>query len=186
MGQAITTCSPICCRCLSAPLQSIMQMQSPSSSIRGEDDALETADLLDEENYRSALAYSEEHIQVLVDHQMATLADRLAALDSQLLSEDNLDKSHDTLSGNQTTDASSIQHEDEALGSLEEGNGEDLLGSLLDEDSNTAEPLPKLEGLLTEVELGPHDFEKADATLTTTCNSENSAIEDEFRESTLK
>jgi len=50
-----------------------------------EDGFSEASDLLDEENYRSALAYSEEHIQVLVDHQMSKLADRLAALDSEML-----------------------------------------------------------------------------------------------------
>eukprot|EP00469_Lotharella_globosa_P005521 CAMPEP_0167792912 /NCGR_PEP_ID=MMETSP0111_2-20121227/12846_1 /TAXON_ID=91324 /ORGANISM="Lotharella globosa, Strain CCCM811" /LENGTH=176 /DNA_ID=CAMNT_0007685927 /DNA_START=135 /DNA_END=665 /DNA_ORIENTATION=+ len=165
-----------------------MQLQSPSPSVHGEDDAMETADLLDEENYRSALAYSEEHIQVLVDHQMATLADRLAALDSQLLSEDNRDDLHDTrddlhdtLSGIQTTTDGSPIQQDDVLGPLEGGNGEDLLGSLLDEEHDTAEPLPKMGKLLTEVELGPTDCDKED----TTRNSESSAIEDEFRDQEL-
>mmetsp|Transcript_16099 Transcript_16099/g.28941 ORF Transcript_16099/g.28941 Transcript_16099/m.28941 type:complete len:206 (+) Transcript_16099:198-815(+) len=80
MGQAI------CCKCFSAPLQfmtSNMQMHSTPAAV--EDGFSEASDLLDEENYRSALAYSEEHIQVLVDHQMSKLADRLAALDSEML-----------------------------------------------------------------------------------------------------
>mmetsp|Transcript_23025 Transcript_23025/g.34300 ORF Transcript_23025/g.34300 Transcript_23025/m.34300 type:complete len:103 (+) Transcript_23025:107-415(+) len=81
MGKAMS-CAPRCCRCFSAPLD-FLQMKRPNHQ-KSDDDLSEVTDLLEEENYRSALSYSEEHIQVLLDHQMSTLADRLAALDSQL------------------------------------------------------------------------------------------------------
>eukprot|EP00467_Chlorarachnion_reptans_P017415 CAMPEP_0114523380 /NCGR_PEP_ID=MMETSP0109-20121206/21258_1 /TAXON_ID=29199 /ORGANISM="Chlorarachnion reptans, Strain CCCM449" /LENGTH=197 /DNA_ID=CAMNT_0001704687 /DNA_START=217 /DNA_END=807 /DNA_ORIENTATION=- len=67
-----------------------------STAVADDDRFNETTDLLDEENFRSALAYSEEHIQVLVDHQMSTLADRLAALDCELLNGDENDSLGET------------------------------------------------------------------------------------------
>mmetsp|Transcript_10330 Transcript_10330/g.16740 ORF Transcript_10330/g.16740 Transcript_10330/m.16740 type:complete len:232 (-) Transcript_10330:235-930(-) len=92
MGQRLASCAPHCCKCFTDPLL-FMQMEStviPTSDADEEEEEHfgETTDLLDEENFRSALAYSEEHIQVLVDHQMSTLADRLAALDVQMINEE--------------------------------------------------------------------------------------------------
>mmetsp|Transcript_14767 Transcript_14767/g.20540 ORF Transcript_14767/g.20540 Transcript_14767/m.20540 type:complete len:240 (-) Transcript_14767:240-959(-) len=90
MGQRLASCAPNCCKCFTDPLL-FMQMEStvsPHPGVDEEDHFGETTDLLDEENFRSALAYSEEHIQVLVDHQMSTLADRLAALDVQMIDQE--------------------------------------------------------------------------------------------------
>ncbi|GAB5356774.1 hypothetical protein AAMO2058_000317800 [Amorphochlora amoebiformis] len=148
MGSTVS-CVPRCCRCFSSPLQ-FLQMKRPPG--QEEEDFGETNDLLDEENYRSALAYSEEHIQVLVDHQMSTLADRLAALDSQMLqtpesgSRKNI-KARDDLLQAATEDAlfkASLEGIPDLPSNMELSIEQDLLDPPADSESDLLDPLPAL------------------------------------------